>query len=380
MKLFNLFKRKRGTWKNYDAFQDRETTSGARVTDDTVMGIPAVFACVRVLAESIASLPLLVYERLPNGDKQRARDFSLYSVLHDIPNPLMTASELWEMLCGHLALRGNAFCYIEREAGEVVALWPLHPGKMVVELKDRDLIYTYQSDGREVKYRSMDILHLRGLSSDGIIGYSPLQMCRDTFGASISVREYSARYFKNDASPGGILTTPNTLGKEAIEYLRKSWDKGFQGSKKAHKTAILGGDLKWQAVSISPEDSQMIDTAKFSVVEIARIFRVPLNLVMDYERSTYSNVTEQNRSFLTHTLTPWLTRIEQALFKALLTEKEKRKFYVEHLTQNFLRADTLKRYQAYKIGKDAGFLTVNEIRGFENMNRVEGGDSLAEEK
>lgn len=375
MGLFDFLKRRR-SWANLDAFNGQETTSGARVTDDSVMGIPAVFACVRVLAESIAALPLITYERLDNGDKQRARGFSLYSILHDIPNPLMTASELWEMMAGHLALRGNAFAYIEREAGEVVALWPLHPGKMTVELKDRDLIYTHQNDGIERKYRSADILHIRGLSSDGIIGYSPLQLCRDAFGSAIAIREYSAKYFKNDASPGGILTTPQTLNAQSQANLREWWNEGFKGSKNAHKTAILDGDLKWQAVSISPEDSQLIDSMKFSVVEIARIFRVPLNLVMDYERSTYSNVTEQNRSFLTHTLRPWLTRIEQAVFKALLTEQEKKRYFAEYLTADLLRGDTKTRYEAYEIGKRAGFLTVNEIRAAENLNKVDGGDTL----
>ena len=376
MTILDFFRRKRGSWAAYDKYHGQETTSGARVTDDTVMGVPAVFSCVRVLAESISCLPLITYERKPNGDKDRARGFSLYPILHDIPNPLMTASEFWEMMTGHLALRGNAYAFIEREAGEVVALWPLHPDRVSVEIKDRELIYTHQSDGTERKYRSIDILHIRGLSSDGIVGYSPLSLCRDTFGSAIAIREYSAKYFKNDASPGGILTTPQTLTKDQADNMREQWSKGFQGSKKAHKTAVLGGDLKWQAVGISPEDSQLIDSMKFSVVEIARIFRVPLNLVMDYERSTYSNVTEQNRSFLTHTLRPWLTRIEQAIFKALLTEQEKQRFFVEYLTQDLLRGDTKTRYEAYEIGKRAGFLTINEIRAAENMNRIDGGDSL----
>ncbi|WP_319524661.1 phage portal protein [uncultured Desulfosarcina sp.] len=379
MGLFDIFKRWRSvSWARYDEYHGGdESSSGACVTVETALGVPAVFACVRVLAESIAALPLITYERLENDDKRRARDFSLYPILHDIPNPLMTASELWEMMAGHLALRGNAYAYIERDAGEVVALWPLHPDRMKIELKNRLLVYSYQNDETEVNYRAADILHIRGLSSDGIIGYSPLQLCRDTFGSAIAVREFSSRYFKNDASPGGILTTPNALSQTQTEAIREGWNKGFQGSKKAHKTAVLGGDLKWQAVGISPEDSQMIDTMKFSVVEIARIFRVPLNLVMDYERSTYSNVTEQNRSFLTHTLRPWLTRIEQAVYKALLTEEEKKRYFAEYLTADLLRGDTKSRYEAYEIGKRAGFLTVNEIRTAENLNRIEGGDSLS---
>jgi len=372
MNFLNLFKRKRN-WANFDAFQGEETSSGVRLTDDNIIGIPAVFACVRVLSESIASLPLITYERQPDGNKNRAKNFSLYNILHSSPNPLMTAFELREMIVGHLSLRGNAYCYIERDSGEVVALWPLNPNNIKVEIKGRDLIYIHQTDGDEKKYRSEDILHIRGLSSDGIIGYSPLSVFRDTFGAAKAVGNYADNYFKNDASPGGILTTAHDLGDSA-EDLRKAWNAGFKGTGNKHKVAILGGELKWQAVGVSPQDSQMIESQKFSVIQIARIFRVPLNLIMDYDRSTYSNVTEQNRSFLVHTLMPWLMRIEQSIYRSLLTEQEKKKYFVEHLTHNFLRANTKERFEAYQIARQTGFLSVNEIRKFENMNAVEGGD------
>jgi len=355
---------------------DRPTSSGINVTETVALGIPAVYACIRVLAESIASLPLITYERFPNGDKERARGFSLYSLLHDQPNPIMTSLELRELLVGHLCLRGNAYCLIERDAGEVVALWPLHPDRVAVEVAGRALVYAYQNDGHEKKYPMEDVLHIRGLSSDGIIGYSPLALLRDTFGHSKAISDYSANYFKNDASPGGILSTPNALSATAAANLREAWVKGYQGSGNKHKVAVLDNDLKWQSVGVSPQDSQLIESQKFSVVEIARVFRVPLNLVMDYERSTYSNVTEQNRSFLTHTLQPWLERIEQAIHKSLLTESEKKRYFVEHLTHNFLKANTKERYEAYKIARDAGFMSVNEIRQLENMNSVEGGDNF----
>ncbi|MBE9547621.1 MAG: phage portal protein [Proteobacteria bacterium] len=374
MGILDFFKRKRN-WDNLDKFLDRPTSSGINVTETVALGIPAVYACIRVLAESIASLPLITYERLPGGDKQRAQDFTLYPLLHDQPNLLMTSLELRELLMGHLCLRGNAYCLIEREAGEVVALWPLHPDRVKVEVDGRELIYTYQNDGQEKKYRMADILHIRALSSDGIMGYSPLALLRDSFGHAKAISDYSANYFKNDASPGGILSTPNTLNAAAAANLREAWNQGYRGSGNKHKVAVLDNDLKWQSVGVSPQDSQLIESQKFSVVEIARVFRVPLNLVMDYERSTYSNVTEQNRSFLTHTLTPWMERIEQAIHKSLLTESEKQKYFVEHLTQNFLKANTKERYEAYQIARDAGFMTVNEIRQLENMNSVEGGDN-----
>lgn len=368
----NFFKRR--NWANFDKFLDRPTSSGINITESVALGIPAVYACVRVLAESISSLPLITYERHPNGDKERAQGFSLYPLLHDQPNPIMTSLELRELLMGYLCLRGNAYCLIERDAGEVVALWPLHPDRVTVEVDGRELLYTYQNDGQEKKYRMSDVLHIRGLSSDGVIGYSPLALLRDSFGHAKAISDYSANYFKNDASPGGILSTPNALNAQSAANLREAWTKGYQGSGNKHKVAVLDNDLKWQSVGVSPQDSQLIESQKFSVVEIARVFRVPLNLVMDYERSTYSNVTEQNRSFLTHTLAPWLERIEQAIHKSLLTESEKKQYYVEHLTQNFLKANTKERFEAYKIARDAGFLSVNEIRQLENMNSVEGGD------
>jgi len=355
-------------WANLDAFISPESASGFHINETVALGIPAVFACVRVLSEAIASLPLLTYERFSNGDKERARGFSLYGILHDAPNPLMTSFELRELLVGHLCLRGNAFCYIERDAGEVVALWPLHPDKVVVELQGRELVYRHQNDGAEKIYRMEDILHIRGLSPDGLIGYSPLILLRDAFGHCKAVQEYSSSYFKNDASPGGILTSPNPLSQTAHDSLKAAWTAGHAGKGKHHRVAIMDNGLQWQSIGVTPEDSQLIESQKFSVVEIARVFRVPLNLVMDYERSTYSNVTEQNRSFLIHTLQPWLTRMEQAMVKSLLTEAEKEKYFIEHLTQGFLKADTKERYESYKIGIESGFLTVEEVRQLENMN------------
>jgi HK97 family phage portal protein len=282
----------------------------------------------------------------------------------------MTSFEFRELLVGHLCLRGNAYCFIERDGGEVVALWPLHPDKVTVEVSGRELVYKHQNDGIEKVYSMGDILHIRGLSSDGIIGYSPISLLRDCFGYSKAVGEYSSSYFKNDASPGGILSTPSSLSTQAHANLKNAWMTGHGGKNNHHRVAIMDNDLKWQSIGVSPQDSQLIEAQKFSVVEVARVFRVPLNLVMDYERSTYSNVTEQNRSFLTHTLQPWLTRIEQAMTKSLLTESEKEKYFIEHLTQGFLRADTKTRFESYKVAIDAGFLTIGEVRQLENMNSI----------
>jgi len=376
--MFDFLKRKR-SWGNLDAFEGAETSSGFRVTERGVLAIPAVFACVRVLAESIASLPLLVYQRAANGNRDRANDFSLYDILHRRPNNLMTSFELRELLVGHLCLRGNAYCYIQRDYGEVTALWPLHPDRMTVENVKQGLIYTYQGDETEAKYDETEILHIRGLSSDGITGYSPLSLCRDTWGAAKATMEYGANFFRNDASPGGILRHPGKIGQEGHDNLRKAWEKGFKGRGNKHRVAILEGGMEWQAIGITPQDSQMIESQKFSVVEIARIFRVPLNLLQDLDRATYNNIVELNRAFLTHSLRPWLTRIEQAMEKSLLTEQEKRVYNIEHLTADLLRADHKERYESYEIARRAGFLSVNEIRKFENLNSI-GPDGDSYEK
>ena len=367
--MFDFLKRKRN-WAKLDAFEGRGTSSGFPVTEKSVLGIPAVFACVRVLSESVAALPLLVFKKDAHGDRTRADNFSLYNILHRAPNPLMTSFELRELLMGHLCLRGNAYVYIQRFEGEVVALWPLHPDRMSVEVLDGVPLYRYQPDGQEVVYQEDEVLHIKGLSSDGLIGYSPLDLCRDTWGAAKATSDYAANYFKNDASPGGILTHPGALGVDGYSNLKQSWEAGFKGKGNKHKVAILEGGMEWQSIGVNPEQSQMMDSRKFDVVEVARIFRVPLNLVMDYERSTYANVTEQNRSFLTHTLRPWLSRIEQAMERALLTERERRRYVIEHLTADLLRADTKQRFETYEIGKRSGFLSTNEIRKFENLNGI----------
>lgn len=371
MGIFDIFKKRSVSgWANLDLYEGRETSSGIHINENVVMGIPAVYACIRVLAESVASLPLMTYERFSNGDRERATGFSLYSLLHDSPNPLMTSFEFRELMMGHLCLRGNAYAYIERSHGEIIALWPLHPDRVTVELRGRKLFYKHANDGAEKVYKADDILHIKGLGSDGIVGFSPLTMLRDSFAYSKAVQEYSANYFKNDASPGGILSSPGALTDQALHNLRESWKAGHTGKGNHHRVAILDSGLHWESIGVSPMDSQLVESMKFSTIEIARAFRVPLNLIQDLDRSTYSNINEQNRSFLVHTLQPWLCRFEQAMTKALLTESEKERYFIEHLTAGILRADTKTRYDAYKVGIEAGFLTVDEVRNLENMNSL----------
>ncbi len=384
--MFNFFKKKRKravlSDVNYNWSElgfSGSTLTGQRVTEQSAMAIPAVFACVRVLAESCGSLPLMVYKRKPDGTKSRARDFSLYKLVHDSPNPFMDSVSLFELLVGHCALRGNAYAYIDRDQnGTIQALWPLLPQNMTVKVDNGILVYEYFQDGQKKPYSWRDILHIKGLTFDGVVGLSPLAMLRDTIGRAQAINEYSGKYFSNDARPGGILRHPGKLGDEAAGRLKKSWRDAYQGSGNSHGTAILEEGMEYHAVGLSPEDSQMIDSQKFSVIDICRAFRVPLNLVQDHDRSTYSNVTEQNRSFVVHTLVPWLTRIEQACNRVLFTELEKRKYFCEFKLDNLLRGDQKTRYECYQIGIEKKFLTRNDVRGFENLSPLPGGDEFVE--
>jgi len=376
--MFNPFKKKKRALPT-SQFQDvglmaPPTNTGQRVTHESAMAIPAVFACVRVLSESCGALPLITYQRGTDGTKERARKHNLYKILHDQPNPFMDAISFFELMVAHAALRGNAFARVERRDGEVIALWPLLPQNMVIKVENGKLIYEYAVDGKTEIYSYKDVLHIKGLTFDGVVGLSPLALLRETIGRAQAINEYSGKYFANDAKPGGVLSHPTTLSPQAFTNLKNAWNSGYMGSGKAHKIAILEEGMSFHAVGLSPEDSQMLDSQKFSVVEICRAFRVPLNLVQDHERSTYSNVTEQNRSFVVHTLGSWLTRIQQACNRILFTESENGRYFVEHKLDSLLKGDQKTRYECYQIGIEQGFLSKNDIRGFENLSPVPGGN------
>ena len=386
MKLIDkLFKRNIKLSANYSDLQAQGflssgvTQSGQYVTEESALKLSAVYACIRILAESCGSLPLMLYRRDGSGRKERAYNHGLYHLIHDAPNPFMDSITFFELMVGHCALRGNSFAKIERDGrGDVTAIYPLLPQNMSVKIENNTLIYDYSSSTYQARLRPYEVLHLKGLSFDGIIGMSPISTMREVIGRCQAVNEYANRYFSNDARPNGILTHPNVLSETALQTLKNSWKSNFSGENR-HSTAILEEGMKFESVGLSPQDSQLIDAQKFSVIDVARAFRIPPNLLQDHERSTYSNVTEQNRSFVIHTMLPWLKRIEQACNRTLLTESERKSYYFEHKLDNLLRGDQKTRYECYEIGLKNGFLSKNDVRNFENMTPVEGGDSYLNE-
>ncbi|MFM1525129.1 phage portal protein [Helcococcus bovis] len=361
---------------NSYTFFTGQSSSGKRVNERTAMQMTAVYSCVRILSETLASLPLHVYETTEVGNK-KATSHSLYHLLHDEPNPEMTSFIFRETLMTHLLLWGNAYAQIIRNGkGDVIGLYPLMPDKMKVDRDEHNTIfYEYQSgDGKKVLLTTQDVLHIPGLGFDGLVGYSPIAMAKNAIGMSIAAEEYGAKFFSNGATPSGILEHPGTV--KNAESLRESWMRGFSGSN-SHKVAILEEGMKYTSISISPNEAQFLETRKFQINEIARIFRVPPHMVGDLEKSSFSNIEQQSLEFVKYTLDPWVIRFEQAINRRLLKENEKSTYYVKFNVDGLLRGDYQSRMNGYAVGRQNGWMSANDIRALENLDKIpkeEGGD------
>ncbi len=356
-------------------------TSGARVSVESSMGVTAVWACVRIISETLGMLPLHVYERLPEGGKERATEHPIYRLLHDEPNPWMTAMKFRETMQGHVLLRGNGYAEIERDRfGVPVALWPLRPDHMRTPSVSASgyLTYPYQhSDGVTTELLQSQVLHIRGLSSDGLIGYSPITLHRETVGLAMALREHGARLFGQGARPGGVLKTKGRLSTEAAERLKQRWQSAHGGLSMSHRVAVLEEGVEWQQIGMSQEDAQYLQTRAFTEQDITRIFRMPQHKAGWMTDATFSNIEKQAVEFVTDTMLPWLTNWDQQLSKDLLFERERQTYFVQHLVDGLLRGDTAARFAAYHSARLDGWMSGNEIREFENMNPMpHGGDDF----
>lgn len=352
------------------------TTSGKTVTERTALQTSAVYSCVRILSETIASLPLHVYEVTKSGS-EKADKHPLYTLLHNEPNPEMTSFVFRETLMSHLLLWGNAYAQIIRDGrGNIHSLYPLMPDRMTVERNDvGELYYTYQSDKGSVLIKRSDVLHIPGLGFDGLIGYSPIAMAKNAIGMAIATEEYGARFFANGASPGGVLEHPGIVKDPG--KIRESWNAVYQGSGNAHRIAVLEEGMKFQSIGIPPEQAQFLQTRKFQINEIARIFRIPPHMIGDLEKSSFSNIEQQSLEFVKYTLDPWVVRWEMSMQKALLSQTEKSQYFIKFNVDGLLRGDYASRMQGYATGRLNGWLSANDIRELENMNRIpeeQGGD------
>lgn len=355
------------------------TTSGKPVNERTAMQTTAVYACVRILAEAVASLPLHVYEYQDDGGKKLVHDHPLYYLLHDEPNPEMTSFVFRETLMSHLLIWGNAYAQIIRDgAGRVLGLYPLLPDKMDVQRDDRgNIYYVYSRNSDEnpmfkeygdIRLKAEDVLHIPGLGFDGLIGYSPIAMAKNAVGMTLACEEYGASFFANGANPGGVLEHPGVLKDPS--KVRESWNSVYRGVNNAHKIAVLEEGMKYQQIGIPPEEAQFLETRKFQINEIARLYRIPPHMVGDLDKSSFSNIEQQSLEFVKYTLDPWVIRWEQSLQRSLLLPGQKGKYFIKLNVDGLLRGDYQSRMNGYAVGRQNGWFSANDIREMENMNPI----------
>ncbi|MCC8385143.1 phage portal protein [Photorhabdus laumondii subsp. laumondii] len=352
-----------------------DTYAGKRVSPQLAMQLTAVFSCVRVLAESVGMLPCSLYQQLERGSARAVKE-KLYTLLSVKPNGYMTPQEFWELLIGCLCLRGNFYAYKVKVFGEVSELLPLDPGSVTSKLNanwEPEYQVTFP-DGSFSTLSQEDIWHVRIFTLDGLNGLSPIAYARQAIGLGMATEEHGSRLFSNGAVTSGVLQTDQYLKDEAYHRLKSDFEERHQGLVNSHKPMILEMGLKWNQISLSAEDAQFLETRKFQLEEICRIFRVPMHMVQNTDRATFSNVENLGIGFINYSLVPYLTRIEQRINVGLVKSDKQGRFYAKFNAGALLRGDMKSRFESYATGINWGILSPNECRELEERNPREGGD------
>lgn len=348
------------------------------VSVEGAQALPAVYACINVLSETLASLPLIVYSRKGDGSRERALRHPLYRLLHYKPNAEQTAFEFLELMTSYVAGWGNGRAEIEfSNGGKVLGLWPLRPDRTWPrrnpQTKELEFI-TYDANGGERTLPAWRVLNIRARGGDGVNGYSPIRVAMMAVSLGLATEEFGARFFSNGANPGMVVEHPGKLSDAAYQRLKTSWQDNAAGLENAHRVRILEEGMKIDKIGIPPEEAQFLETRVFQAQEIARIYRMPPHKIGLLQQSTFSNIEHQSIEFVTDTMRPWLVRVEQAMWRDLLTPSDQEAIYMEFLIDSLLRGDTPSRNAAYAVGRQWGWLSVNEIRERENMERIKDGD------
>lgn len=350
------------------------------VTPESAVGCSAIYSGVKIISETLGTIPLNLYKRKGEDKREKATDHSLFQVLRTLANPNLTAMEFREMMTAHMILRGNGFAQIIRGSdGQVVALYPLHPDRMNLEW-DKELseyIYVYSlNNGEKKKLLRDQVFHLRGPSDDGLWGKSFVAVLRDLIGQNLTLDEYSHNFYKNNAAPSGVLqmAAGMEMTQKAKDNLRDEWKKKYSGANNSGSVAILEEGLTWQQIGMTSQDAQFIDTLKDVRRQILGGLRVPLHMAGDPEKLSFNSIEQLSIQFITYTMLPYLVRWEQTVTRDLLTAKERAKYFAEFLVDGLQRGDLTSRYSAYAIGRQWGWLSVNDIRRFENQDPIESGD------
>jgi len=345
--------------------------TGVQVSEDNALTFSAVYAAVRIISETIASIPLNVYQA--DGETRlKALGHPVQKLLAETPNSLSSSFTFREAMASNLVLHGNAYAKIElNAAGRPVALYPLNPDKVEVKVIDGEKVYVFD---QKHTYLDYEMLHFVGLSFNGLTGKSPLAVAREAVAIGLSAQEYGARFYSNGANTGGVITAPGRLNTEVIKRLKDSWNRANSGNSNAHGTAILEEGMKYEKIGLDPEAAQFLQSRKFQVNEIARIFRIPPSYLADLENSsTRANTEQQAIQFVRDCITPYVRRMEVELNRKLFREDEPN-LYAYFTMEGLMRGDQKARYEAYATARQWGWLSVNDIRDLENLNPVEGGD------
>lgn len=349
----------------------------SRVTEESALTLGAVYACVNLYARTMASLPCILYHKGPNG-KERATDHHLYGLLHNEPNPNMSSHTFRKLMEASLKLYGNAYAWIEFDKYyQIKALWPLQSNSVVPQrsMRTGELFYdAVLHDGTARRFRAYEMVHIPGLGFDGISGRSPVRQFAETMGLSLDIKKYGRKFFQNGARPAGILKHPGSLSEEAQNRLTKAFERRYSGVDNSSKTMLLEEGMEYQSIGIAPDEAQFLESQKFGVNEIARIYGVPPHMIADLEHSTFSNIEQQDLNFAKHSILPECINWEQELMRKLLNNAERDSYEIEFNMEGLVRGDMQSRYQAYAIGVQWGFMSANDIREKENMSHVAGGD------
>ena len=353
------------------------TASGADVSEDGALRCLAVFACIRIISETAAMLPLKVLERLTGGGKAPAENHPAWPVLHDEANPEQSSMGFRETLFGHLAGWGNGYAFEERtNAGQLKALWPLRPDRKWPErLADKRLVYhTTLPDGSTRVIQASEVLHVRTLSGDGLRGYSPIAQVRESVGLALATEQFGSRFFGQGALPGFVFKHPGLMGDDAKKDLTTSWREQHEGFTRSHAIAVLEEGMGIEKIGIPPEDAQFLETRQFQDRQIAKLYRIPLHMLADMDKgSGFSSVEQLGLEFVVFSMMPWLVRFEQEANRTLLTPAERGRFFVKHNVAGLLRGDLKSRYMAYAVGRQWGWLSADDIRELEDMNPLPNG-------
>ena len=353
----------------------RATASGVEVSHEEALGITALWNGIHLIANALAMVPLRLYRRKSGGGNAEAREDNRFRVVNRRPNSWQTAFGWRQMSQGHLLLRGNAYAQkVYRANGILDSLVPLHPNRIQLEVEDGEIFYPYQRyDGTPRTFRADEVLHVRGLSTNGLLGYCPVTVLRESLGSIIATERYTGRFFKNNAQPSGVVKAPTPIDDKKYKRLKEEW-AATHGGEGQSGTAFLDSGMEFQAIGFSAEDSQLINSRTFNVQEAARILNIPPHKLKEMSRSTFSNIEHQSIEWVVDTIQPWAENWEQQLDADLLSEREQATLFFKFDLKALLRGDSQQRAAYMQARFNMGSLSPNEIRELDDEDPIEGGD------